>query len=204
MRQLVTTFRQIRLHRDAALFLLAYWLYIDGVNAVIRMSVDYGLALGLPSESLVKAILLVQFVGFPAALAFGKLGAWLGTKAGILIGLAAYIGVTVFGVLMESVWQFYTLAISIGLVQGGVQSLSRSLFLQLTPPDKAGEFFGFYNMLSKFAGFFGPMLMALFAHLTGNPRFALLSLLILFILGAWVLRSVDVARGRSAVAIGAG
>jgi UMF1 family MFS transporter len=170
---------------------LAYWLYIDAVDTVIRMAVDYGLSLGLPSQSLIIALLITQFVGFPAAILFAKLAGLIGTRTSILVGIAVYCGVTVFGYFMTTAAEFYILAIVIGLVQGGVQALSRSLFSRLIPAAEAGEFFGFYNMLGKFAAVFGPALMGFVGVLTGSPRKAILSLLVLFVGGALLLLRVS-------------
>lgn len=188
--QLRNTFHEIRRLRTVFIFLVGYWLYIDGVGTVIRMAVDYGRALKLPGSSLILALLITQFVGFPAAIVFGKLGERLGAKIGILIGLTVYVGVCVFGYFMTSVTHFYALAVTVGLVQGGVQSLSRSLFARLIPADKAGEFFGFYNMLGKFAAILGPILMAGMGRLTHNPRAGILSLILLFGAGAAFLLPV--------------
>ncbi len=190
--QLRDTFREIRQLKTVFTFLLGYWLYIDGVDTVIRMAVDYGSALNLPGQSLILALLITQFVGFPAAIVFGKVGERLGAKTGILIALAVYVGVCVFGYFMTTVTHFFALAVTVGLVQGGVQSLSRSLYARLIPPDKAGEFFGFYNMLGKFAVIIGPILMSLVGLATGNPRLGILSLIVLFALGALLLWRVKV------------
>jgi len=186
------TFAEIRRQRTVFTFLLAYWLYIDGVDTVIRMALDYGRALNLPANSLILALLITQFVGFPAAIVFGKVGEKLGARTGILIGLAVYIGICSFGYFMTSFSQFLALAIIVGLVQGGVQSLSRSLFARLIPRDKAGEFFGFYNMLGKFAVIIGPLLMSGVGLATGNPRLGILSLILLFVLGAVLLWHVRI------------
>lgn len=188
--QLKHTFERVRSLPNVWRFLLAYWLYIDAVDTVIRMAVDYGLSLGLPSQSLIIALLITQFVGFPAAIFFAKLAGRIGTRASILLGIAVYCGVTVFGYFMTTALEFYILAIVIGLVQGGVQALSRSLYSRLIPPEESGEFFGFYNMLGKFAAVFGPTLMGYVGLLTGSPRKAILSLLILFITGALLLLRV--------------
>ncbi|MDX1654462.1 MAG: MFS transporter [Candidatus Competibacteraceae bacterium] len=195
-RQLKGTFREIRRLRMVGLFLLAYWLYIDGVDTVVRMAVDYGLSLGFDRNNLITALLIVQFVGFPAAIAFGKLGEKLGAKTGIYIGILAYTGITVWGYFMDQTWEFYALAVAIGLVQGGVQSLSRSFYARIIPPGKSGEFFGFYNMLGKFAAVIGPVLMGGVAWATGSTRLSILSLLVLFIIGALLLTRVDEAEGR--------
>ena len=136
----------MRKYRALAWFLLAYWLYIDGVNTVIKMAVDYGLSLGFPQQSLIGALLITQFVGFPAALAFGWLGSRIGARRGIFIAIAVYAAATVAAYWMREVAHFYMLAVVIGLVQGGIQSLSRSYYASLVPEGKQGQFFGFYNM----------------------------------------------------------
>ncbi len=184
--ELFRTFHEIRRYRALLLFLLAYWLYIDGVNTVIKMAVDYGLALGFPTNSLIVALLVVQFVGFPAAIVFGWLGNRYGALAGIFIGIAVYIGVTIWAVYMDEVREFYFMAIAIGLVQGAVQSLSRSYFGSLIPAERAGEFFGFYNMMGKFASVLGPALMGTTALFIGS-RYSILSLVLLFVAGSFLL-----------------
>ena len=189
-RQLIDTFHEIRRYREVWWFLLAYWLYIDGVDTIVRMAADYGAALGFSTGDLILALLMIQFIGFPAAIAFGKLGERIGPKTGIYIGLAAYAAITVWGALMTELWEFFAIAVGVGLVQGGVQSLSRSLYARLIPQDKAAEFFGFYNMLGKFAAVAGPFLMGIVGVLTGSPRIAIFSLLVFFILGALLLLKV--------------
>jgi UMF1 family MFS transporter len=171
----------------AALFLAAYWLYIDGVNTIVKMAVDYGLSLGFASSNLLAALLLTQFVAFPAALGFGWLGQRIGPRNGIFIGLAVYAAVTVYAYFLKDVRDFYLLAVVIGLVQGGVQSLSRSYFGRLVPAGKSSEFFGFYNMMGKFAAVLGPLLVGGVAFVTGDSRLANLSILILFVGGAALL-----------------
>jgi len=185
--QLAATFRELRGIRTVGLFLLAYWLYIDGVDTIIRMAVDYGMALGFGRSGLILALLITQFVGFPAAIAFGRIGARLGARTGILIGIGVYVAVTVWAFFMDSTWEFYALAVTIGLVQGGVQALSRSFYARLIPPEKSAEFFGFYNMLGKFAAVIGPVLMGWVGVVTGNPRLAILSIVVLFVGGGTLL-----------------
>lgn len=193
--QLRRTLSEIGRLPQTFLFLLAYWLYIDGVDTIVRMAVDYGLSLGFPSNSLITALLITQFVGFPAALAFGRVGERIGARKGILIALGVYVVVTGWGAFMDQVWEFYLLAAVIGLVQGGVQSLSRSLYARLIPPHRSAEFFGFYNMLGKFAAVMGPALMGWVGVLSGSPRIGILSVLVLFLLGAFLLTRVDLERG---------
>ena len=150
----------------AGLFLLAYFFYIDGVHTIIRMAVDYGLALGFPSDSLIVALLITQFVGFPAALAYGLAARRVGPKPTLYFGVVVYVAVTVYAYFMTSVTEFYVLAVVVGLVQGGVQAISRSLYARFVPAAQSGEFFGFFNMLGRFAAIVGPSLVAV----TGPPH----------------------------------
>jgi UMF1 family MFS transporter len=198
LRQLRSTFTRVRSMPEVWRFLVAYWLYIDGVDTIVRMAVDYGLSLGLPSQSLIIALLITQFVGFPAAIGFAKLAARIGTQRSILIGIMVYLGVTLFGYFMTTALEFYVLAVVIGLVQGGVQALSRSFFSRLIPEAEAGEFFGFYNMLGKFAAVIGPALMGIVGLVTHSSRVSILSLDVLFVAGAWLLTRVDARAGAAA------
>ena len=200
--QLVQTFKEIRNMKVVGTFLLAYWFYIDGVDTIIRMAVDYGMSLNFPGESLIIALLIVQFVAFPAALIYGWLASKIGTKTGIMVGIIAYSFITFLGYFMTEAWHFYVLAILIGLFMGGIQALSRSLYTRIIPPDKSAEFFGFYNMLGKFAAIIGPALMGTIALVTGSARLSILSILLLFILGAFFLNKVDVEEGKRLAAKG--
>jgi UMF1 family MFS transporter len=190
LRQVRTIFREIRTLKTIFLFLIGYWFYIDGVDTTVLMAIDYGLSLGFDYTILLKALLITQFVGFPAAILFGKIGEKIGTKTGIFIGIAVYVGVALWGIAMNRPTEFYVLAIAIGLVQGGVQSLSRSFYAKLIPREKAGEFFGFYNMLGKFAAVLGPLLMGWASIATGNPRYSVLAIILLFLIGAVILAFV--------------
>jgi UMF1 family MFS transporter len=194
-RQLAGTLKEIRHLGVVALFLAAYWLYIDGVDTIIRMAVDYGLSLGFPSSSLITALLIVQFVAFPAALIYNWFASWVGVKQAVLVAISGYCCITVGGYLMREVWHFYALAVAIAMLQGGIQALSRSMYTRLIPAEKAAEFFGFYNMLGKFAAVVGPAMMGTVTILTGNIRFGILSVLILFVLGAILLGMVNLKRG---------
>jgi MFS transporter, UMF1 family len=194
LRELAGTIRHVRGNSTLLWFLLAYWFYIDGVNTIIKMAVDYGLALGLQQDSLIAALLLVQFVGFPAALAFGWLGQRIGPKAGIYIGISVYAAAAAYAYFLDSEIEFFALAIVIGLVQGGVQSLSRSLYGRLVPEGKAGEFFGFYNMMGKAASILGPILTGIVALTTNDSRLGIVSITILFVIGAFFLSRVQVGR----------
>ena len=184
------TLHEVRQLQNIWLFLVAYWLYIDGVDTIVRMAVDYGLSLGFNQNDLILALLLTQFTGFPSALLFGRLGSRFGAKAGILGGLLIYVLVTVWASVMTTAAEFYYLAVLIGLAQGGVQALSRSLYARMIPAGRSAEFFGFYNMLGKFAAIIGPVLMGWIGVLSGNPRTGILSLLVLFTAGAVLLVKV--------------
>ena len=200
--QLAQTFGEVRKLRVLLLFLVGYWLYIDGVNTVIKTAVFFGdRVLNLPQQSLVTALLVTQFVAFPAALAFGWLGKRIGPRPAILIGLGVYVLALVYAWLfLDSGADFYKLAVAIGLVQGGVQSLSRSLYARLIPSSKTAEFFGFFNMVGKFAAILGPTLMAFTPILIpgATERDSIMSVSILFILGGWLLWRVNVAEGMAA------
>jgi UMF1 family MFS transporter len=197
LRELRSTARSLGAERNLLWFLAAYWLYIDGVYTIIKMAVDYGLSQGLSATDVTGAILLTNFLGFPAALGFGVLGDRIGPRAAIFLGLSVYVLATVLAVFLTTAVQFYALAATIGLVQGGVQSLSRSLFARLIPPEKSGEYFGFYNMLGKFSSILGPVLAGTVALVTGSQRVAILSIVMLFISGLWLLTRVQVPSVRA-------
>ena len=190
LRQLYETFREIHNEKPIFLFLLAYWCYIDGVDTIVRMAVDYGLSIGFESSDLITALLITQFVGFPAAIVFGRIGEKHGAKRGIYISIGVYCLVTLGASMMNNVQQFYILALVIGLVQGGIQSLSRSYYATLIPADKSGEFFGFYNMWGKFAAVLGPVMVGYTASITGSPGLSLLTLVLLFAAGGYLLSRV--------------
>ena len=194
-RQLRITFKQIRQLKIIGMFLLAYWLYIDGVDTIIRMSVKMGSSLGFEAGDLITALLMVQFIAFPAALGYNWFASKIGTKKAVLIAIGGYSVVTLLAYFMTVKLHFYILAALIGLFQGGVQALSRSLFTRLVPRGKEAEFFGFYNMLGKFAAVIGPIMMGWVTLATGNVRLGILSILILFISGALLLQKVDFEEG---------
>ena len=176
------------------IFLIAFFLYIDGVHTVIAMAVDYGLSLGFQSADLITALLIVQFIGFPFSYIFGKLGDRLGAKKSLKIGIIFYLIITVLASLMQTKMHFFILAGCIGAVQGGVQSLSRSFYALLIPAEKSAEYFGFYNMLGKFSSILGPILMGGVALLTQSTRYSILSLSVLFFFGLYFLNKVEDVR----------
>lgn len=184
-------------------FLLVYWLYIDGVNSVFRLAVGFGLAVGLPASSLLLALLVTQFVAFPAALGFGWLGERIGPRPAISAGLAVYIAVAVYAAFITRPWQFFLLAVLVGLVQGGVQSLSRSLYARLIPREESAAFFGFYGLMGKFSAVIGPLIVAGVETWTGSPRLAVAAIAVLFIVGLVGLWFLPLGRA-SLKATGAG
>ena len=189
--QIASTLRSLRNLKNTAIFLVAYWCYIDGVDTIIRMATDYGTALGFPSESLIVALLITQFVAFPSAILYNILGKRIGVRRAILIAIGAYAVIAVIGFFMTDVSQFYILACCIGLFQGGIQALSRSYYTRLIPKENTSEFYGFFNMLGKFAAIIGPFLVGIVTLITGEQRYGIVSLVILFVLGFVLLRRVD-------------
>lgn len=188
--QLRHTSKNLWADRNLRYFMIAFWLYIDGVYTVMTMSVDFGLSIGFKAPDLIGALLLVQFIGFPCAIAFGRLSERFSSKLLIQICIAGYGLVTIMASLMTEVWHFYALAAFIGLVQGGVQALSRSLFCRMIPADKSGEYFGVMNLIGRFAAILGPFLIARATMITGSHRLGLMSLIILLGLGSWFLYKV--------------
>jgi UMF1 family MFS transporter len=189
-KELRDTFTRIRRYRNISMFLLGYWFYIGGVFTVIFMAANFGQRLGFGQQDLVKALMITNFVGFPATLIYAFLGHRFGSKPGIFLALAVYIVVSAWAGFMTDVRQFYVLAIVIGCVQGGVQGLSRSLYASLIPPDQPGEFFGFYNMVTKLSHVLGPLFVGVAATFSDDPRYVLLVLIPLFISGAILLRQI--------------
>jgi len=204
LKQLRDTFRQIRHAKVIFLFLLAYWLYIDAVDTIIHMAVDYGKSLNFDNGVLIKALLITNFVGFPAALGFGWLGGKIGAKRGIFIALIVYLFITIWGSVLRCQREFYFIALLIGLVQGGIQSLSRSFYARLIPSDKTAEFFGFFNMIGKFAALFGLALMygmIFIVRCLGyapliQTRLSITSISLLFLAGGVILYFVSEDKGR--------
>ena len=193
--QLRNTFKDIKHLKVVGMFLLAYWLYIDGVDTIIRMALSLGVDLEFPQSSLIIALLMVQFLAFPFTMIYYKLSTKIGIKKAIMFGIGGYAGITFLGYFMNEVWHFYALAVLISMFQGGIQALSRSIYSRIIPKEKAAEFYGFYNMLGKFAAVIGPVMMGTITYVTGNPRFGILSILVLFILGGYFLLKVDLKEG---------
>jgi UMF1 family MFS transporter len=174
-KSLYATARSIKQYRSAVIFLLAYFLYMDGVDTIIRMATSYGSDIGLSAQSMIGALLLTQFIGFPATLVFGNYSDRLGHKQTLTFAIIIYIGVVIFSSQMDSAVEFFIMATVIGLVQGGVQAISRSFFSSLIPEKKAAEFFGFYNFIGKSSVFIGPFMVSGIALITDNPSLGILS-----------------------------
>ena len=196
LRRLGETFRELRHHRDAALMLLAFLVYNDAVNTIVRLAVTFGDEVGISRTSLLGALLMVQFVGIPFAFAFGALADRIGAKRATYLALAVYAGISVYGYFLQTATQFYVLAFFVGTVQGGAQALGRSLFASLIPRHKAGEMFGFFGVFDRFGGALGALVFGVMLALTGSSRPAILTLVMFFGLGALLLSRVDVDRGR--------
>ena len=184
---LLNTARSIKKFKSAVIFLLAYFLYMDGVDTIIRMATSYGSDIGLSATSMIQALLLTQFIGFPATLVFGYYADKFGYKYSLSFAIIVYILVVLFSAQMDTALEFYLVASVVGLVQGGVQAISRSFFSTLIPENKAAEFFGFYNFIGKSSVFLGPFMVSGIALITGSPSYGILSLLILFIPGLILL-----------------
>lgn len=193
--QLKRTFKEIKQMKIIGTFLLSYWLYMDGVDTIIRMAVKVGSSMGFEAGDMIIALLMVQFIGFPAALVFNWFASKIGPKNAVLIAIIFYTVGTCFAYFMTTRLHFFLLAGMIGLFQGGIQALSRSLFSRLVPEGKEGEFFGFYNMLGKFAAVIGPILLGTVTLVTGDVRIGLLSIVALFIAGGLILSRVDFDEG---------
>jgi MFS transporter, UMF1 family len=190
------TFRELRSYRQAFLMLLAFLIYNDGIQTIIKMATAYGTEIGIDQSALIGAILLVQFVGIPCTFLFGTVAGRLGAKRAVFLGLLAYTVISILGYYMTTAAHFYILAGLVGVVQGGTQALSRSLFASMIPQHKSGEFFGFFSIFEKFAGIFGPLIFAGTIALTGSSRNAILSVIGFFAVGAALLALVNVEEGQ--------
>ena len=200
--RLAETFREVRRYRQLLLFLAAFWVYNDGIGTIIKMAIAYGDEVGIGRNDLITALILTQFIGIPCTFLFGRLAGVLGTKRSILAGLGVYLLMTVAAYFMETALHFYILAAIVGLVQGGTQALSRSLYASMIPRERSAEFFGFYSTSSRFAGIFGPLVFGVVSQLTGGGRLGIVSLVIFFVVGGALLLRVDEREGARAARTG--
>ncbi len=187
------TCKKIVADRRIRYFMIAYFFYIDGVHTIIRMSTSYGTELGIDAVQLVLALLVTQFVAFPAAIAYGRLSTRFGTKRMLLVAVFAYFCITLFAAFfLVSAVQFWMLAVCVGLFQGGIQALSRSELSKLVPKEHANEYYGFFDIFGKYAAVMGTFLVSVFTQLTGNPSVGVLSIAVLFIVGFFFLWKMPV------------
>jgi UMF1 family MFS transporter len=191
------TFHELRGYRQAFLMLVAFLLYNDGIQTIIRMASIYGSEIGIDRNAQIAAFVVVQFTGIPCSFGFGWLAGRIGAKRALYLALTVYTGISILGYFMTTTWHFFALAFLVGMVQGGSQALSRSLFARMIPKHKSSEYFGFFSVFEKFAGIFGPALFAASVTLFGSSRAAILSVIVFFIVGAAVLTRVNVAEGEA-------
>ncbi len=193
--RLARTFGKVRRYNELWKFLLAFWIYNDGINTIIKMATIYGTEIGIGSTSLIGALLMIQFVGIPFSFFFGWLAGKIGTKRSIYIALAVYTLISIGGYFMSTAWHFWVLGFAVAMVQGGSQALSRSLFSQMVPKSQSAEFFGFFSVSAKFAGIFGPLLFGLVGEIMGSSRLSIVSIIVFFIVGGYLLTQVDEEEG---------
>jgi UMF1 family MFS transporter len=194
------TFQELRGYRQAFLMLVAFLLYNDGIQTIIRMAAIYGEEIGIDQNAQIAAFVMVQFVGIPFSVLFGALAGRIGPKQAIFCALTVYTGISTLGYFMTTELHFFVLAFLVGTVQGGSQALSRSMFARMIPKHKSSEFFGFFSVFEKFAGIAGPAMFAASVTLFGSSRMAVLSVILFFVLGALVLTRVDLAKGQAEAA----
>ncbi len=194
-RRLKETFSRIKRYPELMKFMLAYWFFFDGINTIIVMAASYGTTIGIESTHLIAALLITQFVGFPASLRFGKLADKLGSKKMLYSSLVIYLIIVLLGYFMTSALHFYLLACMVGLVQGGSQATSRSIFSKMIPPGRNAEFFGFLSFTSRFFSFGGPLVFGIVKLLSDSSRSALLAVAFFFVAGLILLTFVDLAKG---------
>ena len=190
-KRMAKTVKNIKVHKPAFIFLIAYFFYIDGVDTIIKMATSYGSDLGVDSNTLLIILLVTQFVAFPSALLFGRLADRFKGKTMLYVAIAIYTGICIYAFFMKTTFDFWVLAILVGLVQGGIQAISRSYFAKLVPKENANEFFGFFNIFGKFAAILGPAIVGYVTLLTGRSNYGVMSIVVLFIIGGLVLTKVQ-------------
>ena len=197
IQRLSLTFHNLRQYREAFKFLVAFWLYNDGIGTIISMAVIFGAEINIPQAHLIGSILAVQFIGIPFSILFGRLAGWMGTKWAIFLGLAVYTGISLGGYFIQNALHFWILAVLVGFVQGGTQALSRSLFGTMIPKSRSAEFFSFYDVSSKFAGIIGPFVFGIVGQMTGSSRLSVVALVVFFIGGGAILLTVNEKESRA-------
>jgi UMF1 family MFS transporter len=196
LQQLTRTLTRIRRYRQLTLFLLAFWIYNDGIGTIIKIATAYGDEIGIDHNQMLLALVLTQLIGFPSTLGFATVASFFGSRRAILLGLAGYMVISIAGFFMRNAWHFYVLSVAVGIVQGGTQALSRSLFATMVPKTNATEFFGFYSTGEKLAGIIGPAIFGLVGQLAGSSRWGIVSVTLLFTAGSALLWHVDEREGR--------
>ena len=198
VRRLIETLKELRRYKQAFLLLLAFLVYNDGIQTIIRMATIYGASLKLDESAMITALLITQFTGVPFAFLFGHAAGIIGPKRAVFVGLGVYALITLLGYYMQTATHFFMLAILVGMVQGGTQALSRSMFASMIPRHKSSEFFAFFGVFERYAGILGPLVFASMVDATGSSRNAILAVLGFFIVGGGLLLFVDVEGGRRA------
>ena len=196
--RLIATFKELRTYKQAFMLLVAFLIYNDGIQTIIRMATTFGTQIGIDQNAMITALLITQFIGIPFAFMFGMLADRIGAKTAVFAGLAVYAIIVILGYNMSSAAHFYALALLVGMVQGGTQALSRSLFASMIPKHKSSEFFAFFGVFERYAGVLGPLVFAVMVEATGQSRNAILAVLGFFIIGAFLLSFVNVEEGRRA------
>jgi UMF1 family MFS transporter len=196
--RLIATFHELRRYKQAFLLLVAFLIYNDGIQTIIRMATTYGSEINIDENAMIAALLITQFIGIPFAFLFGAVAGHVGAKRAIFVGLAAYAVIIAFGYFMKTAVHFYALAIMVGMVQGGTQALIRSLFASMIPRYKSSEFFAFFGVFERYAGILGPLVFAMMVDATGHSRNAILAVVGFFVVGAAILAFVNVEEGRRA------
>ena len=185
---LINTFKDIRADKRLLYFLLAYWIYIDGVDTVIRMAVNFGITIGFSSSDLLIALLVTQFVSFPGTIMINSIANYKTSEFSIMLCLVIYILITFISYGLNTIFEFYLIAVLIGLAQGGIQALSRSYYARIIPSHRSSEYFGVYNMLGKFAALLGPLLVGVITYYTDDSRLGMLSISLFFIIGIYFFK----------------